>query len=63
MKPSEILIKPIITEKANAQQESLRRYAFKVARKSNKLEIKKAIEAGEEVPGARLIINTNFKIK
>lgn len=45
MKPSEILIKPIITEKANAQQESLRRYAFKVARKSNKLEIKKAIEA------------------
>lgn len=45
MKPSEILIKPIITEKANAQQETLRRYAFKVARKSNKLEIKKAIEA------------------
>lgn len=44
MKPSEILIKPIITEKANAQQEKLRRYAFKVAKKSNKLEIKKAIE-------------------
>ena len=44
MKPSEILIKPIITEKANAQQESLRRYAFRVAKKSNKLEIKKAIE-------------------
>lgn len=45
MKPSEILIKPIITEKANAQQDKLRRYAFKVAKKSNKLEIKKAIEA------------------
>jgi large subunit ribosomal protein L23 len=45
MKPSEILIKPIITEKANAQQDKLRRYAFKVALKSNKLEIKKAIEA------------------
>ncbi len=44
MKPSEILIKPIITEKANAQQEKFRRYAFKVAKKSNKLEIKKAIE-------------------
>ncbi|OJU27860.1 MAG: 50S ribosomal protein L23 [Sphingobacteriales bacterium 41-5] len=44
MKPSEILIKPIITEKANAQQEKLRRYAFKVAKKANKLEIKKAIE-------------------
>lgn len=44
MKPSEVLIKPILTEKANAQQESLRRFAFKVARKANKLEIKKAIE-------------------
>ncbi len=45
MKPSDILIKPILTEKANAQQETLRRYAFKVARKANKLEIKKAIES------------------
>jgi large subunit ribosomal protein L23 len=44
MRPSEVLIKPILTEKANAQQESLRRYAFKVARKANKLEIKKAVE-------------------
>jgi large subunit ribosomal protein L23 len=45
MKISEVLIKPILTEKANAQQEKLRRYAFKVARKANKLEIKKAIES------------------
>jgi large subunit ribosomal protein L23 len=45
MKPSEVLIKPILTEKANGQQESLRRYAFRVARKANKLEIKKAVEA------------------
>ena len=45
MRLSEVLIKPILTEKANAQQESLRRYAFKVARKANKLEIKKAIES------------------
>src|SRR5687767_8893129 len=44
MKLSEVLIKPILTEKANSQQESLRRYAFKVARKANKLEIKKAVE-------------------
>ena len=44
MRLSEVLIKPILTEKANAQQEKLRRYAFKVARKANKLEIKKAIE-------------------
>lgn len=45
MKISEVLIKPILTEKANAQQEKLRRYAFKVARKANKLEIKKAVES------------------
>lgn len=44
MKPSEVLLKPVLTEKANAQQDKLRRYAFKVAKKANKLEIKKAIE-------------------
>lgn len=45
MKLSEVLIKPVLTEKANAQQDKLRRYAFKVSRKANKLEIKKAIES------------------
>jgi large subunit ribosomal protein L23 len=44
MKLSEVLVKPILTEKANAQQEKLRRYAFKVDRRANKLEIKKAVE-------------------
>lgn len=44
MKTSEVLVKPILTEKANAQQEKLRRYAFRVNRRANKLEIKKAVE-------------------
>lgn len=44
MKLSEVLVKPILSEKANGQQEKLRRYAFKVSRKANKLEIKKAVE-------------------
>lgn len=44
MKLSEVLIKPILTEKANNQQEKLGRYSFKVSRKANKLEIKKAVE-------------------
>src|SRR5277367_2970925 len=44
MKLSEVLVKPILTEKANAQQDKLRRYAFRVNRKANKLDIKKAIE-------------------
>jgi len=43
MKSTEVLIRPILTEKANAQQEKLRRYAFKVDTRANKLEIKKAI--------------------
>lgn len=45
MRQIDILIKPILTEKANLQQEKLRTYAFKVSRKANKLEIKKAIES------------------
>jgi len=44
MKLSDVLIKPILSEKANAQQDKLHRYAFKVSKKANKLEIKKAIE-------------------
>ena len=45
MNLSEVLIKPVLTEKANAQQDKLHRYAFKVAKKANKLEIKKAVES------------------
>ena len=45
MKLNDILIKPILSEKANAQQDKLRRYAFRVARKANKLEIKTAVES------------------
>jgi large subunit ribosomal protein L23 len=44
MKITDILIKPVLTEKSNAMQEKMRRYAFKVNRRANKLEIKKAIE-------------------
>ena len=44
MKSTEVLIRPILTEKANAQQDKLRRYAFRVAKHANKLEIKRAIE-------------------
>lgn len=44
MKQSEVLIKPILTEKANLQQNKLGKYSFKVDKRANKLEIKKAIE-------------------
>ena len=45
MKLTEVLIKPILTEKANAQSEKLNKFAFRVNRRANKLEIKDAIEA------------------
>lgn len=40
----DILIKPIITEKATADSELNNRYAFMVNRKANKLQIKHAVE-------------------
>ena len=40
-----ILIKPVITEKATMDSEVNNRYTFEVARTSNKVEIKKAVEA------------------
>jgi large subunit ribosomal protein L23 len=40
----DILIKPIVTEKMNQFSEKLGKYGFKVEKRANKLEIKKAIE-------------------
>ena len=39
-----ILLKPIVTEKMTSQGDKFNRYGFLVARNSNKLQIKKAIE-------------------
>ena len=39
-----IIKKPIITEKMTSQGEKYNRFAFVVDRKSNKIEIKKAVE-------------------
>ena len=44
MKLSDVLIKPILSEKANKQTEKENRYSFVVDKKANKLEIKKAVE-------------------
>ena len=44
MKLSDVIIKPILSEKANKQTEKMNRYTFVVDRKANKLEIKKAVE-------------------
>jgi len=41
----DILIKPIITEKATNDAEVFNRYGFVVNQKANKIEIKQAVEA------------------
>lgn len=58
MKASDVLIKPILSEKANKQTEKLNRYSFVVDKKANKLEIKKAIEAfyGVQVENVNTIV-------
>lgn len=45
MKPSEVLVRPVITEKVNLQMERNGRYTFVVGKTANKLEIKKAVES------------------
>lgn len=44
MKSADVLIKPLVTEKVNAQSEKLNRYSFLVDKKANKLEVKRAVE-------------------
>jgi large subunit ribosomal protein L23 len=44
MKPADVLIRPIITEKVNGQMENGGRYTFEVDKRANKLEVKKAVE-------------------
>lgn len=39
-----IILKPIVTEKMNAQGERFSRYGFQVSRTANKVQIKKAVE-------------------
>ncbi|MGN6508327.1 MAG: 50S ribosomal protein L23 [Chitinophaga sp.] len=44
MKLSDVLIKPVISEKVNKATEKFNRFYFIVDKKANKLEIKKAVE-------------------
>jgi large subunit ribosomal protein L23 len=44
MKHTDVLVRPVITEKVNSQMEKSGRYTFEVDKRANKLEIKKAVE-------------------
>jgi len=45
MNPYKVIIQPIDTEKTRYQASELGQYTFEVARRANKIEIKRAIEA------------------
>lgn len=45
MNIADVLIRPVLTEKANNLSEKSGRYTFVVARQANKLEIKAAVES------------------
>ncbi len=45
MNPYDVIIKPLNTEKTNIQREDENKVSFEVARDSNRLQIKKAVEA------------------
>ena len=53
----EILLKPIVTEKMTSQGEAFNRYGFLVARKANKLQIKKAVE---DLYGVKSVNTINY---
>lgn len=43
MKPNEVIIKPLVTEKVNRLTDKFNRYSFVVDKRANKLEIRKAV--------------------
>jgi large subunit ribosomal protein L23 len=55
---SQILIRPIISEKMAAQGEKEGRYGFEVSKDSNKLQIRQAVEQeyGVSVTGVRTMV-------
>lgn len=44
MKPADVLVRPMLTEKVNRQMEKAGVYTFVVDKRANKLEVKKAVE-------------------
>lgn len=56
MKPADVLVRPILTEKVNTQMERQQRYTFEVDKRANKLEVAKAVK---EVYGVQVTdVNT-----
>ena len=64
MELNKVIIGPLLTEKGALLTQSLNKYLFKVERKSNKIEIKKAIEVKFKVKVEKVaIVNVKGKSK
>tara|TARA_Y100001970_G_C13902710_1_gene684451 strand:+ start:474 stop:788 length:315 start_codon:yes stop_codon:yes gene_type:complete len=64
MNIEKVIISPLLTEKGSLLTESLNKYLFKVEKKSNKIEIKKAIESKFKVKVKKVaIVNVKGKTK
>ena len=64
MNIEKVIISPLLTEKGSMLTESLNKYLFKVEKKSNKIEIKKAVENKFKVKVEKVaIINVKGKTK
>jgi large subunit ribosomal protein L23 len=60
----DILAYPILTEKMLKLQENKRKYAFKVNKKTNKIDIKKAVQTRFDVTVEKIhIVNVKGKAK
>jgi len=60
----DIIIEPILSEKSALFQETERKYAFKVLKTANKIDIKRAIEARFDVKVDKVAtLNMNGKVK
>ena len=53
----DILKRPVVTEKSNAQADNLRQYTFEVDQRANKMQVKDAVETAfnVKVVGVRII--------
>lgn len=59
-----IIIEPILSEKSAHFQESERKYAFKVLKSANKIDIKRAVESRFDVKVEKVAtLNMNGKVK
>jgi large subunit ribosomal protein L23 len=53
----DILKRPVVTEKSNAQADNLRQYTFEVDQRANKIQVKDAVETAFNVTvvGVRIV--------